>query len=575
VKSQHLVAEDPEAFNQISELWEVFKKGYEEEAEVLRAAIFALFLEHGITNDGLLWWYIWEYLGFKIPRVRICKDHGPNCGSRAPFEFISDLFFEKVRNAIGFANRTGGKTTNVAILNHLDMMFKDGCEVASAGAILEQAKKVYSYFLEFHREKMLRDLYAKEPTLNKTYYTNESLLEVITGSKRGLNSPHPQKARIDEVELMDWQILQEGLSMHKSSKKKDILAQLVLTSTRKYDTGTFQRLLEGAEEARREIYAWCIFEVLEKCYRDCDDDPVYGDCPLWEVCKGVARECDGFYSIDDVIDKYLSMDRETFDTQWLNKRPSREILVYGMEYDEDFHIIPPKPPGKNWLIVSAVDFGTSPGHPFVYSKYYADISELVSAIEHMASEPWEVGQAKEGILNRALITFYLFYEYRAYGKTMLDHADKIRASPHFEDGEIIFADPSAKQSRIDLEDLYNIPTFEADNSVEDGIDAMRSHLRIRDLDGSRRAHFYIFEDYWDQTNGRDLIGTHQEFKLYKYPRAEDGKVIKRYPMKINDHGMDTGRYVIKTAPAFLLENLMPTFEYIDEPGYWFGVERLG
>ena len=37
-------------------------------------------------------------------------------GHRAPFDFVSDLFFERTRNALAFANRNGGKTFAVAIL---------------------------------------------------------------------------------------------------------------------------------------------------------------------------------------------------------------------------------------------------------------------------------------------------------------------------------------------------------------------------------------------------------------------------------------------------------------------------
>ena len=115
--------------------------------------LFNHLLEHNIKDDEVLHWYIKEYLDFYIPREATCKIHNPlyhkfdypHC---APFDYISDMFFQRCRNSIAFANRTGGKTRNVAILNHLDMAFKADCEVASAGAIKDQATKVYRYFLE-------------------------------------------------------------------------------------------------------------------------------------------------------------------------------------------------------------------------------------------------------------------------------------------------------------------------------------------------------------------------------------------------------------------------------------------
>ncbi|GAG86811.1 unnamed protein product, partial [marine sediment metagenome] len=146
------------------------------------------------------------------------------------------MFFEMTRNSIVFANRTGGKTINVAILNHLDMMFKPGCDICSAGAVLEQSERCYTYFKTFHNNEFLYKMYKGVPTKHRTYYENDSKLEVITGTEKGLNGPHPAKARIDEVELMDWHVLQEGLSMTKTKETTDgtdIMSQNSFLSTRK------------------------------------------------------------------------------------------------------------------------------------------------------------------------------------------------------------------------------------------------------------------------------------------------------------------------------------------------------
>jgi len=135
LKNQHLVEKDSDAFQLLITLWETYKSEEQKQiVERIRSELFDLILEVKPQNDEILHWYIWEYLGYKIPRKRICKDHGPRCGSRAPFEYIADVFFERVEDVICFANRTGGKTLNTAILNHLDMTFKDDCEIASAGA---------------------------------------------------------------------------------------------------------------------------------------------------------------------------------------------------------------------------------------------------------------------------------------------------------------------------------------------------------------------------------------------------------------------------------------------------------
>ena len=121
------------------------------------------FLEVGIRNREVLHFYIRTYLGLSIPRKKFCtrveKGEWPHS---SPFQFIEDMFFERTTNAIAFANRTGGKTTNIAILNHLFMTFKPGCEIMTAGSVQIQADRGYKYFKNFH-------------------YSNEFLEELLKG----------------------------------------------------------------------------------------------------------------------------------------------------------------------------------------------------------------------------------------------------------------------------------------------------------------------------------------------------------------------------------------------------------
>src|SRR4030042_1937957 len=252
-----------------------------EDHTVYLGEILDNFLKDNIRHPDTLHFYIRAYLGYYIPRKRFCRKHV------SPFAFVCDMFFENVRNSIAFASRTGGKTLNISILNHLDMAFKPQCEITSAGSTITQAGKMYQYFTQFHSQNhYLNDLLFKDPTKSKSVYKNGSSIEIITGSMNGLNSPHPNKARIDEVELMEWDVLQQGLSMSISSN--GVMAQNCFSSTRKEESGTMQRLLDKATTDKRttggfKIYKWCIWEVLEKCNRKCKKDPVFGDCILPSV----------------------------------------------------------------------------------------------------------------------------------------------------------------------------------------------------------------------------------------------------------------------------------------------------
>jgi len=325
-----------------------------------------------------------------------------------------------------------------------------------------------------------------------------------------------------------------------------------------------QRLLDLAAADKRKvggfkIYNWCIWEVLERCDRECKADKKYGDCVIWEVCKGKAHRCneDGFYQIDDFIDKVMLLDKDTLDTQWFNKRPSKQIFVYGDYWNREKHMISRfdfDMSSQNIIVIGGIDFGSSPGHPFVYKEFICDCTEFKKEAESLNYSDQEI---------RNKITFYLNYEYRSGSDTLEAHANKIKKSPHWQPEMLIFADPSAKQERVDLESIYGIRTIEANNAVVSGIDNVRSHLQFR----GGMAHYYIFNDYFDASDV-GLVGTDVEFESYKFRRTKEGKINPKEPEKINDHGMDIDRYVISTSTVYLKEVFMPLYESIDEEE-WF------
>jgi hypothetical protein len=415
---------------------------------------------HPPSNDDELDSFIKAAYGITLPKKVITPGH------KTPFQFVSDLFFERVKNALGFASRSAGKTYAVALLNHLDMLFKPGCEIASAGAVKDQAEKCYRYFSEFCELDWFKEFSEKyqrvtgrafygESLKSRTEFGNHALLEVITGSEKGLRGPHPHKARIDEIDLVEWSVFQTGLSMAHSDDT--IRGQNVFTSTRQYAQGTMQRLLDEAHDKGISVYEWNIWETLEQCSRRCQGDPEHGTCPIYTFCRGKAHSCDGFFRIDDFIEKVRLLDRESFETEWINSRPSRHKLVYHM-FDSR-HVLTPdllfkmhgvRSPKPTWARVSGLDFGSSPGHPFVYLKFC-----------QMPGGAW-----------------LLMFEYAREQALLCDHAEAIKKSPFWLPSETIYADWDA-QDRKELAAL-GIRTKQAvkgASSVNVGVDFLCSLLR--------------------------------------------------------------------------------------------------
>jgi hypothetical protein len=222
----------------------------------LKKDLVATYFKDGFEDADDLYFYIENILGYSIPRYKFCPEH---C---APWDFIQDMFFERVMFSFAFGSRGSGKTLMLALLNHLDMMFKQGSvEVVHAAAHKDQALRGYNYFKNFFTDPVLAAMVVTS-IQSKTLLTNGSELEITAGTLKGLNGSHAQKVRIDEAELMPFMLLDEAfsISMSKKSKKsgKLIKAQDCVASTRKTASGTINRLLEEAEEKQMHIYNFCL-----------------------------------------------------------------------------------------------------------------------------------------------------------------------------------------------------------------------------------------------------------------------------------------------------------------------------
>jgi len=477
---------------------------------------------HPIQTDEDLDRFIQAAYGVSLPN----ESHTP--GHRTPFEFVADLFFERVKNALAFANRSGGKTFATAILNHLDMVFKPGCEITSAGAVKDQAEKCYRYFREFcdmdwfvvfstkYQQVTGKPLYVERDSIqSRTVLGNDSRLELITASEKGLRGPHPHKSRLDEIDEIPWNLVQMGLSMSQSSY--GIRGQNVFLSTRQYAEGTMNRMVSEAPQRGIEVYEWNIYETLERCNRRCKGDPEHGDCPIYVFCRGKAHQCSdrGFYTIDDFIDKVRVLDRETFETEWLNERPAKEKLVYHMFGSR--HIMTPEKlmrycgyayPQLTWERVCGIDFGSSPGHPFVYLKF----------LQVPNKHAW-----------------LLFYEYVAEQKLLKDHALAIRTSPFYLPSDRIYADWAA-QERLELK-AHGVRTKSATKghgSVLVGINHICELLNGYPPD--EEPMLYVWHE---------CVYTIEEWGKYSWPVRADGQANKSgNPEKKNDHCSDAARMAL-------------------------------
>lgn len=268
--------------------------------------------------------FIEVFWGIHIPRAKVCPEHTP------PAEYITSAFFEEVLDCVCWANRSGGKTFNGALVTWLDSIFKPGCETKILGGSSEQSLRMYEHMkglitTPFHH------LVEGEALRTRTHLLNGSNIQILTASMKSVRGPHPQKLKLDEVDEFEDRIYEATLLIPKSAK--GIRASVQIYSTMHKAYGLMNRVITDAAESGYRVFKWCVFDVMERCEgRDCDT------CELWEDCKGRARNADGFYPVEDAISAKRKVSRETWESEMLCKMPSQEGLIY-KEFDLSIHVI--------------------------------------------------------------------------------------------------------------------------------------------------------------------------------------------------------------------------------------------
>jgi len=371
-------------------------------------------------NETELKNYIKLFAGIELPDVQIM----PNAIS-TPFRFVSDIYFRRSLDLLLIAGRDSGKTTNVSLASWLAAKFNPNLEVDLVGSIASQAKRAYSYVSSW-APKYSDCLYSH---MSETKFKNNSVIQILSGTVNGLNSPHPNLGILDEFELFDQKRFEEfELTLHSGDNFEAI--EVLLTSL-KYPNGIAVRTLEDAgysltsegviqvsPHPKRKLYLWTSFDVAERC-----NEPNCNKCKalkhdgrsFYDVCQGRLRKAKGFVKIQDLKRKFMKLDKSTFDAQVLAKKPRMEGLIYPWfeKSIENFEI---EPLIKTAQIVGGIDFG---GYP--------DPNVLIS----MAYKPPHIFLFDE-IYSRK-------YTPSTFMQAILERQKKFHISK-----QILFADPSGK-----------------------------------------------------------------------------------------------------------------------------------
>lgn len=339
----------------------------------------------GPRNPDELHAWIKEHLRVDIPRVSVCPGHD------APFDFVAACFFESSVSILLMANRSGGKTFDVAVIHVLNGKFKPGTEGATVGAVESQALRAYSHVQKLQAVEGKVELADDHPellknTMREMLWKNGCKLEVLVGTMSGVNGPHPRVVHFDEVELADEDVFNESRNM---AIGKDGLPPLdIITSTRKGSHGLMQRLIGEIEDAQRAgfdppyvLVQWCVFEVakrVDNCQVARPDLPEDQHCRChlvvkgkWDdgeprrfsdVCKGRLARSEGYLELGDLHKLFRENARPVWEAQQECSKPSTaglvlpryvkdKVAVRGFVLDPD-----------NGPLLTSTDFGGSNPH---------------------------------------------------------------------------------------------------------------------------------------------------------------------------------------------------------------------
>ncbi len=274
--------------------------------------------------------YVKVFLGIDIPSRSVCADH---C---SPLDYLwhaysCDMIGANAPNgdAVVWANRGGGKTRLAAVATLLESIFSPGCQTRILGGSLEQSSRMYEYLVQFVYngfENMLKEPIRRE----RCTFANKSSVQILPQSSKSIRGQHIQKLRCDEVELFDDEVFTAAKFITKSTDSITAAMEVLSTMHRPY--GLMQKLIASAEKNGTPIFKWCIWEVMEKC-----TDRSCSTCPLDKYCRGRAKQCDGYFKIDDCIAQMRRSSTAAFEAEMLCKRPNLDNAVFP-EFDPDVHV---------------------------------------------------------------------------------------------------------------------------------------------------------------------------------------------------------------------------------------------
>lgn len=290
-----------------------------------------------------------------MPHPGYCDEH------ESPLDALWDAYADESDFAIWHAMRGSGKTQELAILSWLESVFKPNCGTTVLGGSLEQSQRCVAYLTQlWDLPNVPGQILDGQPMGMGYKLKNGSWVRALAASSKSVRGPHPQKLRLDEVDEMPQLIFDAALGQPKGNH--GIPANIVASSTLHYAHGMMADLIDNRHERGARLYRWCVEEV---------------------------REPRGFWTNDEIAQKYRQVTKAMWDAEYLLKRPTLEGSVY------DFALVEAaweRGREKKWLQHVPTEAGIDWGHGTTILHVIQDSKERFTIPE---THRWELVELTE------------------------------------------------------------------------------------------------------------------------------------------------------------------------------------
>ncbi len=256
-----------------------------------------------------------EYVNFFFHVLLPSRIYTP--GHSTPLDYLWYTFnadFLKIprdnSDCVVWANRGGGKTQTAAIATLLDCIFKPDIQVRILSGSAYQAGRMYEYFQKYLAMGFSDLIWKieKRPT-SKTIFKNGATVEVLVQSLMSVRGQHVHKLRCDEIELFQPKIFEAAKYTTMSTLGYVGSMEIISTQHKRY--GLMKKILDKTKSNKGKIFKWNVWEVIEKCKRNC------AECPLRSACREKAKDGRGYLKVSDIVNQLQRTKKPRFNLEVL------------------------------------------------------------------------------------------------------------------------------------------------------------------------------------------------------------------------------------------------------------------